>query len=127
MKNKKQLDKLDTVIGVSTTMEGSIQTEGSIRIEGKVIGEINCTGDLTVGIDGVVEANIRARNIIVAGIVTGDVQASGTLHIEEKGKLQGNAQMDSFVIDQGGIFEGQSNMGKASGHSSEKKMEVVAE
>ncbi|MFZ3578937.1 bactofilin family protein [Virgibacillus sp. DJP39] len=112
MKNKKQkqLEVLDTVIGAMTSLEGKLKTEGSMRVEGKVEGEICCSGDLTVGIEGVAETKVTVRNIIVAGTIIGDVTASGTVHIESTGKLHGNIQMKSFIIDEGGVFEGKSNM-----------------
>ncbi|MCT2536963.1 polymer-forming cytoskeletal protein [Aquibacillus koreensis] len=111
MKSKnKKLDTLDTIIGATTSLGGTIHSEGSMRIEGKVKGEIQCAGDLTVGAGGLVEADVHARNIIIAGTIAGEVIATGKIHIESKGRLKGNVKMESFVIDEGGIFEGNSNM-----------------
>ncbi|MCP8617188.1 bactofilin family protein [Salirhabdus salicampi] len=108
--SQQSAETMDTVIGAGTVVEGNVKTEASLRIEGKVLGEIHCDGDLVVGTGGIVEANIDGRNITVSGTVCGDVNASGTIHIEAKGQLKGNAKMKAFVIDEGGIFEGESKM-----------------
>jgi cytoskeletal protein CcmA (bactofilin family) len=109
-KSEKQAEIVDTIVGINTLVEGTIKTDASMRVEGKVNGEIYCQGDLTVGAEGVVNATINGRNIRIAGEVIGDIKATGTVHIESKGKLVGNIHMKSFIIDEGGIFEGQSKM-----------------
>ncbi|WP_407272324.1 polymer-forming cytoskeletal protein [Radiobacillus sp. PE A8.2] len=126
MKSNKQLDILDTVVGAGSTFEGTIKTEGSVRVEGKVLGDITCSGDLTVGASGNIEANIDARNITIAGTISGNVRASGIVHIEKKGHLLGNAHMKAFIIDEGGIFEGESKMDDFNIEGN-KKLEIAAE
>lgn len=103
---------MDSLIGEGTVYEGKIKSEASIRIEGKFIGDIECQGDVTIGEKGVVNSNISAREIIVAGSVHGNVTSKGKLTITSTGKLYGNLSASSFVIEEGGIFQGTSKMEK---------------
>ncbi|MBW5447979.1 polymer-forming cytoskeletal protein [Cohnella sp. CFH 77786] len=112
-KNKKfKIDPnmTDTLIGEGTHFEGKIKSEASIRIEGHLTGDIECTGDVTIGESGSARSHVRARNVILAGQVTGDVHASGTLTIKATGKLNGNLSARELSIEAGGVFQGTSKM-----------------
>jgi cytoskeletal protein CcmA (bactofilin family) len=109
---KKQLNPniTDTLIGEGSQFEGRIKSEASIRIEGAVTGDMECSGDVTIGEQGVVRSNIIARNIIIAGSVHGNIMTKGILKITATGKLYGNTTAASLMIDEGGIFQGTSKM-----------------
>lgn len=96
----------DTLIGEGSSFEGKLKSEAGIRIEGAIIGDVECLGDVTVGEAGTVKSNIAARNVIIAGSVHGNVTAKGSLRIMATGKLFGNIVSRSFVIDEGGVFQG---------------------
>jgi cytoskeletal protein CcmA (bactofilin family) len=109
---KKQMNPniTDTLVGEGSQFEGRIKSEASLRIEGMVTGDMECTGDVTVGELGVVKSNITARNIIIAGSVHGNIMTKGILKITATGKLYGNTTAASLMIDEGGIFQGTSKM-----------------
>lgn len=102
----------DTLIGEGSVFEGRIKSEASIRIEGHLTGDIECTGDVTVGEKGVLRSNISARDVIIAGQVTGNVTTKGKLTILATGHLYGNTNAATFVIEEGGEFQGMSKMDK---------------
>ncbi|RCX20515.1 cytoskeletal protein CcmA (bactofilin family) [Fontibacillus phaseoli] len=101
----------DTLIGEGSIFEGKITSGAGVRIEGHIIGDIECEGDVTVGEKGDVKSNnIIARNVIIAGVVNGNVQARQKLSITSKGKLYGNISAVSLSIEEGSTFEGTSRM-----------------
>ena len=99
-----------TVIVRSTTVSGELYGTGSVLIEGTFVGGIRVDGAVTVARSGVVRGPIRARDVSVAGNVTGDITAGAVLRLEMTGSITGNATMRSFVIEDGGCFDGQSHM-----------------
>ncbi|KRF39182.1 bactofilin family protein [Paenibacillus sp. Soil787] len=103
----------DTLIGGSTICEGKIMSEASLRIEGQMNGDIECAGDITIGENAVVQSNIQARDVIVAGKVKGNVHTKGKLIVTSSGVLVGNIDVRSFIIEEGGIFQGSSAMNLA--------------
>lgn len=109
-KNLMNPNTTDTLIGEGTTFEGRIKSEASIRIEGGITGDIECAGDVIIGERGVVKSNISARDVILAGNVNGNVITSGKLTITSTGSLQGNISAASFIIEEGGLFQGNSKM-----------------
>jgi cytoskeletal protein CcmA (bactofilin family) len=109
----------DTLIGEGTVFEGRIKSEASIRIEGQITGDVDCTGDVTVGEHGVAKSNIIARDVTLAGVVNGNVQCKGKLTIRATGKLYGNTTAQALVIDEGGLFQGMSKMDSSGPPSAE--------
>lgn len=116
----------DTLIGEGSLFEGKVKSEASIRIEGQVIGGVDCAGDVTVGERGVVKSDITARNLILAGTVHGNVTVTEKLTIISTGQLFGNANVQSFVIEEGGVFHGTSTMEGKNGLAADKDEDGAA-
>lgn len=108
--DKIDISSTDTLIGEGTVFEGRIRSEAGLRVEGTVIGSIECLGDVIIGEKGRVQSDIKARNIVVAGQVTGDVIAKDKLSITSVGKLIGNLSAGTLAVEEGGIFQGSSAM-----------------
>lgn len=111
-KKAKSIDpnSTDTLLGEGTQFEGNLNSEASIRIEGGIVGDIDCKGDVTIGDNGNAQSSITARNVIIAGKVKGNVNAVEKLTITPTGQLHGNAISKKLIIDDGGIFMGNSQM-----------------
>ena len=99
-----------TVITKGTTVSGELYGTGSVLIEGTFLGGIRVDGTVTVERSGIVKGPIRAGDVSVAGTVTGDIAAGTVLRLEMTGSITGNVTMRSFVIEDGGCFDGQSHM-----------------
>jgi cytoskeletal protein CcmA (bactofilin family) len=100
----------DTLIGEGSIFEGKIKSEASLRVEGQMVGDIECGGDVTIGEGGKATSNITARNVVIAGVVHGNVATSGTLTLTNTGKLFGNTAAHSLTIVEGAVFQGTSQM-----------------
>ena len=120
-KDKLNPDTTDTLIGEGTTFEGNIKSEASIRIEGHLIGQIETMGDVIIGESASVRSNVIARNLVLAGQLTGDIEVKGLLTISTTGILLGNVTAQSFIIEAGGVFNGNSEMAVKQADTSPKK------
>src|SRR5581483_2521231 len=75
-------------IGKSLVIKGEVTGSESLYIDGRVEGSINLSGNrVTVGRNGVVAANINAREIVVLGKVRGNLTASDRINIRSDGSL----------------------------------------
>lgn len=126
MSKKKDEQVIQTIIGTETVIEGKITLPNSLRVDGKVIGEINCSGDVYIGKDAYVEPSIKAKNVVIAGEVKGEVETVEKIQIEAKGKLNGNATSRGIVIEDGGLFSGNSVILEVEEKGKKKKAEAVA-
>ncbi|WP_372637578.1 polymer-forming cytoskeletal protein [Cohnella sp.] len=114
-KSKIDPNMTDTLIGEGTSFEGKIKSEAGLRVEGRMEGDIECAGDVTIGENGVSMSNIKARNVVIAGKVIGNVSAGAKLTIKSTGQLHGNLSALELSIESGGIFHGTSKMDASAG------------
>ncbi len=110
--------KVNTIIGTGSKFDGNLSVEGTLRVDGTVEGEIDINGDMIVGKSGLVRANVRGRNVSVAGEVHGDIILEGKLELTSTGKVYGDIDVAMLVINEGAIFQGKSKM--RDGESREK-------
>ena len=99
-----------TIIGVGARLEGNVVSAGSLRIDGQVKGQINADGDVELSPQSQVEADIRAQNVSVAGRFKGNILVKGKAHLARGGRVDGNITSKTLVVEEGGIFHGQSVM-----------------
>ena len=99
-----------TIVGVGARLEGNVVSAGSLRIDGQVKGQINADGDVELSPQSQVEADIRAQNVSVAGRFKGNILVKGKAHLARGGRVDGNITSKTLVIEEGGIFHGQSVM-----------------
>jgi cytoskeletal protein CcmA (bactofilin family) len=102
------IDKIETVIGPNSNFKGTLISDGSVRIDGVCEeGLIKTVGNIVVGPEAKVAADLEAENISVSGAVTGNITVSGRLEILSTGKVWGDATVGSFMLDEdGGFFKG---------------------
>ena len=79
---------------------------GASRIDGHFKGIIVSENDVLIGPNGVIEANIFGENVTVAGNVTGNIVARGTLEILASGVLNGDIKAGSLVVEPGAVLRG---------------------
>ena len=94
-------------IGKSLVIKGEVSGSESLYIDGRVEGSINLAGNrVTVGRNGVVAANINAREIVVLGKVRGNLLASDRVDIRSEGSLTGDVVAQRISIEDGAFFKG---------------------
>jgi cytoskeletal protein CcmA (bactofilin family) len=113
-------------IGKSLVIKGEVTGSESLYIDGRVEGSINLSGNrVTIGRNGVVAANISAREIVVLGKVRGNLTASDRVDIRSDGSLTGDVVAARISIEDGAFFKGGIDIRKA-GSAGAKPEEVPA-
>jgi cytoskeletal protein CcmA (bactofilin family) len=94
-------------LGKSLVIKGEVTGSESLYIDGRVEGSINLPGNrVTVGRNGVVSANISAREIVILGKVRGNMTASDRFDIRSEGSLTGDIVAQRVSIEEGAFFKG---------------------
>jgi cytoskeletal protein CcmA (bactofilin family) len=104
-----------TIVGAGARLEGNVVSAGNLRIDGQVKGQINAEGDVALSPQSQVEADIRAQNVSVAGRFKGNIQVKGKAHLARGGRIDGNITSKTLVVEEGGVFHGQSIMDGTAG------------
>jgi cytoskeletal protein CcmA (bactofilin family) len=113
-KDKKGKDlSLDTLIGANTVFEGSIQSDRSVCVEGSIRGRIEAQGEVVVGRQGRVEADIYADSVVVGGQIIGNINARSRLEITSTGRVTGDIEATTITVVEGGLVDGSFKMVEA--------------
>lgn len=111
-------------IGKSLIIKGEVTGSESLYIDGRVEGSINLPGNrVTVGRNGVVSANITAREIVILGKVRGNVNASDRFDIRSEGSLTGDIVAQRVSIEEGAFFKGAIEISRAAQKGNNKEAE----
>jgi cytoskeletal protein CcmA (bactofilin family) len=104
-----------SVLGPTIRFKGELSADEDLVIQGKIDGTINHKQRLTIGRDGIVNANIDAQMVVVEGALTGNVRADKSVTVRETARLIGNIAAPSVAILEGANFSGSVDMsgGKA--------------
>ena len=98
--------KQTAAIGTSMSIKGEIRTQEELFVDGDVEGLLESKSLLTVGPNGKVRANIKAREVIVFGSVRGNVEVSEKVAIRDNGSVIGDIKTAGISIDDGSYFKG---------------------
>jgi len=99
------------MIGVGTTIEGSINSSENIRFDGNLIGNLNTKGKVFIGQSGTVSGEIRCKNCEIEGMVEGKVVVTELLSLRSMSKVYGEIKTGKLAIEPGATFTGKCDMG----------------
>jgi len=102
-----------SVFGASLRFKGELRADEDFTLQGRIEGSIHHTQNLTIGTDGFVKGDSRARNIIVDGTIEGDLYALESIAIRPTAKVQGNLMAPRVSIADGASFNGKVDMATA--------------
>ena len=96
-----------TTIGKAMTIIGEIHSAEDLYLDGEVQGLL-MLGDhrLTVGPNGKVKSDIKAREVTVIGQVQGEIDAAQKVIIRKDGQVVGNIKTAGIMIDDEAYFKG---------------------
>lgn len=116
-------NEITTILGKGSSFDGKLTFEGAVRIDGVFSGEIETKGTLMIGETAEVQAKIHASNIIIEGLIRGEIIATNSLEIHDSARVYGNLLCPSLMIQKGAIFEGNCRMDGSSnaGASTEER------
>ena len=106
---KKKQEPEEKFLDVDASMQGTISFKDpvNLRINGSFEGKLDTRGNLTIGENAKVKANIKGDRIIIAGKVTGDVKASESVSVISPAIIEGNISTPRFSVTEGAVIDGQ--------------------
>ena len=101
-------------IGKSISIKGDLTGNEDLVIEGKVDGKVDLPNNqLTIGANGTVNAEVKAKAVSVIGHVTGNVGATERIEIQATGIVEGDVSAPRLIVAEGAVVNGSVQMGKA--------------
>ena len=104
------MERIETVIGPGTTVNGDLMLIDSVRIDGKVIGNVQTSQEnratVAIGHTGEVVGHISAFRVIVAGKVEGNIAALERVELSHDCLVQGDISYSSINVQHGARLQG---------------------
>ena len=108
-------------IGKSIEIKGDLTGKEDLVIEGTVEGRVELPeAQLTVGANGSIQAEVRAKSVVVIGKVSGDIHGTDRIEIQSTGVVQGDVTAPKLVVAEGAVLNGNIQTGAVQGASAAK-------
>ena len=109
-RHAKPKNRIDSLIGAETKVEGNISFTGGLRVDGEVNGNIVAVpgkpSTLVLSEHGRVNGEISVTHLMLNGEVEGPVRASEYLELQSKAKVIGSVHYKTLEIQLGAVVEG---------------------
>lgn len=94
-------------IGRSVVIKGEVSGAESLYVDGRIEGTVNFADSrVTIGRNGVVVANISAKEVVIMGAVTGNIHCTDRLDIRSEGSLTGDVVTPRISVEDGAMMKG---------------------
>ena len=94
MFSRKTKNTIDSLIGVSTTIDGDLHFKGGLRIDGhikgNVVAEAGQPSMLVVSEHAKIEGEVRVAHLVINGEVVGAVYSTELLELQPKARIIGD-------------------------------------
>jgi cytoskeletal protein CcmA (bactofilin family) len=109
-KHSKPQNRIDSLIGAGTVIEGDLNFSGGMRIDGQVNGNVVATpgkpSTLVLSELAQINGNVNVTHLVVKGVINGSVSASEYLELQSKAKVTGDLSYDTIEIQLGAVVDG---------------------
>jgi cytoskeletal protein CcmA (bactofilin family) len=122
----KPQNRIDSLIGVGTKIEGNINFSGGLRVDGEVVGNVTAVSDepstLVLSEKARIEGEISVSHLVVNGEISGPVYVAEFLELQSRSRVKGDVHYNNLEMHLGAIVEGQ--LVHRSGESESRTVEL---
>jgi cytoskeletal protein CcmA (bactofilin family) len=109
-KAKRPQNRIDSLIGAGTKIEGNVTFSGGLRVDGEIKGNVVSSGDqlstLVVSEQARIEGEIHVTHLVVNGAINGPVHSAEFLELQDHCRIKGDVHYNSLEMHLGAIVEG---------------------
>jgi cytoskeletal protein CcmA (bactofilin family) len=106
----KAQNRIDSLIGAGTRIEGSVIFSGGLRVDGEIKGDVRAgegeAGTLVVSEQARIEGEIHVAHLVVNGTIVGPVHATELIELQPRSRVNGDVHYASLEMHLGAIVEG---------------------
>lgn len=96
-----------TVIGKSVTINGQISSREDVTLDGHVEGKVSLPDSrLTLGPNARIKADIEAQDVVIYGLVEGNIRATGRIELREAAIMRGDLVAGRLSIEENTTIKG---------------------
>jgi cytoskeletal protein CcmA (bactofilin family) len=109
-KASKPQNRIDSLIGVGTRIEGNVSFSGGLRVDGEIQGNVTAVSDqpstLVLSEQARIDGEIRVSHLVVNGAINGPVYALEFLELQPRSRVTGDVHYNTIEMHLGAVVEG---------------------
>lgn len=110
MFSRKNKNTIDSLIGISTSIEGNVYFKGGLRIDGhikgNVIAEASVSSMLVISEQARIDGEVRAGHVVVNGEINGPVYSTELIELQGKARISGDVHYKALEMMNGALVTG---------------------
>ena len=122
----KPQNRIDSLIGVGTRVEGNVNFKGGLRIDGEVLGNVTASPEqpstLVISEQARITGEIHVSHVVVNGTVVGPILSSEFLELQSNARVSGDVEYNTLEVHLGAIVDGKLLHAGANGKAVELKL-----
>ena len=99
------------VLSTDVEIKGTVKFTNDLVVDGKIEGEISSDGNLTIGENARIKAEVKTATVVVYGKVHGNLTATDRILLKASAEVVGDIKTKTLSIESGAIFVGKSTVG----------------
>lgn len=100
----------ETIIAQGVKVEGDFKSSGDITIDGELNGSLQTAASLHIGESAVIQAEISAKNAVIAGTIVGNLHIEDGLQLLSSSHVTGDIVTNRLSIAEGSVVNGRISM-----------------
>lgn len=117
----------ETIIAEGVKVEGDFTSKGNVTIEGHVSGNVSTAGNMFIGENAQIDADVSAANAVVAGAVKGNVRVDERLELTATSRVTGDLEARVLQVAAGSAVNGKVSMPDVTPVAKEEVQDVERE
>jgi cytoskeletal protein CcmA (bactofilin family) len=93
-------------VGKTMRLQGEMYSDEEMYVDGELEGTLEVSHRLTIGPNGKIKANVKAKELVVRGWIQGNVEAADRIVIMNGASIIGDVKTSGIVIEDGAYFKG---------------------
>ena len=95
----------ESVLGANSTLKGDFKSQANVRLDGVFEGSLEIEGNVLVGESARITADIKAKNVSVAGAVRGNITGN-KIQLLRTGRVWGDISANAITTEEGAFIDG---------------------
>jgi len=109
-KPNKPQNRIDSLIGAGTRIEGNISFSGGLRVDGEIEGSVTAAAEqpstLVVSERARIDGEIRVSHLVVNGAINGPVFVNESLELQSNSRVRGDIHYTILEMHLGAVVDG---------------------
>lgn len=97
---------INTIIGKGSSITGNLRINGFVRLDGDIDGNLETDGNLIIGDNARIKGDVKAKSIIIGGIVVGNVIARDSVKLLSSAAVIGDVVSRKVQIEDTSMING---------------------